>query len=781
MTYRKRRKTERYYSPEELLDLILPYLEYRRDKQAPNGDYLCKCVFHRHNHTDDYKMNVGLKGWYCNSRGKGGGLYELAEHLNVLNFKYKEVSKMLTPEKTYGYADEEGKLLFQVIRKPGKKFLQRQNADGKSVWNLKGVRRVIYHLKEVLESARDGAPVFIPEGEKDVDNVRALGLVATTNPMGAGKWRKEYSECLRGRDLILLPDNDKEGKKHMLKVASICHGIAKSIKIVELPGLGEKEDISDWLEKGNTKEDLLKLVDETPIWVPDEKEAQRIVNESTQKENQATQLINHILKMDTMLFYDQRGNAFAKIKTEQGWEILPIDSLRFRQWVSHTSWRLFGKAIHNETVSTVQNQLEGLSIHEGEMYELNVRNSWHDDAIFTDLDSHKMVRIDKNGWRVEPAIETPLFRWYPHMKSLPEPERGGDPWKVFKYLNMRNKVFRHLYLCYLVAAMVPEIQIPAIVFHGVKGSAKSTMLMVTKRILDPSEVLVRGIAPDQTEFSIAAWQNRMLCFDNLSKMPGWLSNAICRMITGEGHSKRKLYTDEEVTYMKYKGIIGLAGINLVVDKPDLLDRSIIFQAEAISPEERRLESEFWSDFDNNLPFILGGLFKVLSDALRFVQDLKLPQLPRMADFALYGAAVSMALGRTAEAFLDAYNQNIRFQNLTAIEANTVAPVIIPFIADVKEWEGSPTELLKTLDKFRSDCELIVDSTKWPKDPGSLTKKLNEIRPNLEAMGILVKYQRTRFGRLITLKLTDDSTLVELNLVDRSDDDGTSSQGLDGAA
>jgi len=130
---------------------------------------------------------------------------------------------------------------------------------------MKGVNPVPYHLPEVMQAIE---PVLIVEGEKDVDNLRRIGFTATTSPMGAGKWRESYNKYLKGKEVILIPDNDKPGCQHCRNIGHSLWGIAKKIKWLELPDLKEKEDISDWIEKGNTKEKLLQLIEATPDFVP---------------------------------------------------------------------------------------------------------------------------------------------------------------------------------------------------------------------------------------------------------------------------------------------------------------------------------------------------------------------------------------------------------------------------------------------------------------------------------------------------------------------------------
>src|SRR5215471_8124185 len=141
---------------------------------------------------------------------------------------------------SYDYRDEFGNLLYQTVRLEPKGFLQRKPSEaGDWQYKLNGVRRVLYRWPELRDAEPDRS-IAITEGEKDADNLRALGIAATTNAGGAGKWRREYSEALRGRTLVVLPDNDEPGRKHAHQVARSLHGIAASVKIIELPGLPDK-------------------------------------------------------------------------------------------------------------------------------------------------------------------------------------------------------------------------------------------------------------------------------------------------------------------------------------------------------------------------------------------------------------------------------------------------------------------------------------------------------------------------------------------------------------
>lgn len=160
----------------------------------------------------------------------------------------------------YDYRDAKGQLVHQTVRRFPKQFLQRRpDGSGGWIWNLRGIETVLYRLPELL--AMDPAElIFLVEGEKDVDRLRAGGRAATCNPMGAGKWRAEYGEALRGRHVVILPDNDAPGRAHADHVAHALRDQAATIRVVQLPGLDEHGDVSDWLDDGHDLDELQALI-----------------------------------------------------------------------------------------------------------------------------------------------------------------------------------------------------------------------------------------------------------------------------------------------------------------------------------------------------------------------------------------------------------------------------------------------------------------------------------------------------------------------------------------
>jgi putative DNA primase/helicase len=168
---------------------------------------------------------------------------------------------------TYDYLDEDGTLLYQVVRKSPKSFLQRR-PDGRGGWSWKlgDVRRVPYTLPRLIEATGLEKLIVVVEGEKDADRLAATGVVATTNAGGAGKWRPEYSEHLRGAQVVVVPDNDDAGRDHAHAVARSLYGVAAAVRVIELPHLPPKGDVSDWLDAGGTVDELQRLARDTPVW-----------------------------------------------------------------------------------------------------------------------------------------------------------------------------------------------------------------------------------------------------------------------------------------------------------------------------------------------------------------------------------------------------------------------------------------------------------------------------------------------------------------------------------
>jgi predicted P-loop ATPase len=237
----------RHYCAERLPGLKLRGSEWRGPCPIHDGK------------NDSFSVNAESGTWYCHSKcGRGGTLIQLEAELSGSNHaEARAVALQLvgrgqsakirrTPSAIYDYEDEKGTLLFQCVRYEPKAFSQRRpDGRGGHINNLKGVRRVLFRLPTLVSASE----VLVVEGEKDVASLVRLGFVATCNPMGAGKWRPEYSEQLAGKHVVIFPDNDETGKGHATAVGTSLQGKSASVRIASVP-VGK--DVSEWIDQGAT-------------------------------------------------------------------------------------------------------------------------------------------------------------------------------------------------------------------------------------------------------------------------------------------------------------------------------------------------------------------------------------------------------------------------------------------------------------------------------------------------------------------------------------------------
>lgn len=246
--------------------MLDPETAFRDVKPKHGGGWMAKCPAHDDS-TASLSIDPGRNGGWalkCFAGCDNAKIVAAVGRTMADLFPDKPKSAKWNIVTTYRYCDERGQHLYDVHRTSDKEFPQ-QRADGK--WKMHGVRRVVYHLDRL----QGQTTVYIPEGEKDVDRLWSIGLAATCNAGGAGKWKPDYTGQLKaaavGR-VVILPDNDEPGRQHADEIARSCHAAGFHVKVVALPNLPPKGDVSDWLDAGHRKDDLVGLVKATPLYVP---------------------------------------------------------------------------------------------------------------------------------------------------------------------------------------------------------------------------------------------------------------------------------------------------------------------------------------------------------------------------------------------------------------------------------------------------------------------------------------------------------------------------------
>lgn len=643
---------------------------------------------------------------------------------------------------TYDYRTDDGKLLFQVCRTADKRFFQRRpDGDGGWISGLGGVKPVLYRLPEVLQAVQKGETIFIPEGEKDCDNLARLGMVATTNPFGAGKWRNHYSDWLRNAIVVILPDNDEPGQKHAEKVALSLHGKAASAKVLKLPGLTTKGgDVSDWLAVGNTKEELLRLAAEAPQWKPSKHSSKQLSGKETEKtekelrnESQAEALIR-IATTHAFLFHNELKEGFANFLVDDHRETCQVGSRFFCYWLLHRFYEETDKSPNNQALRQALNLLEAKAIFDGPEVKLNLRVAKDKDAIWYDLvnAAWQAVKITPEGWEVvsDPPI---LFRRFKNTAAQVTPRRSGKLDLLRKYINLQEETWILLF-AQIIHAFVPGVPHPVVIFHGDKGAAKSTAQRVIRKLIDPAYRDTMTMPANKNELALMLMTNYAPIFDNLDGLVPWQSDMLCQAATGGGISKRELYTDLDEVIISFLRCPMVNGINQVATRDDLLDRSILVKLERIKKRNRKTESEFWEEFERDRPYIVGAILDALSGALRVYPTVKLTALPRMADYAKWGYAIAEAIGYGGENFLSAYYKNISEAVEEAVTGDVVGAALVEFMEGKMTWKGTATELLRLLEKLPN---VDKKSSDWPKGSNVLSRKINALRSALEEYGIEV--------------------------------------------
>ncbi len=502
--------------------------------------------------------------------------------------------------------------------------------------------------------------------------------------------------------------------------------------------------------------------------------------EEEDKNQSTTDKLISIASERCTLFKDQFNNGFAAIQNgeddeEKSLAVYPIKSKFFKQWLSYEYYKLTAKAPNNESLNSAFNVLLGQAVFKGERIHLYNRVAGNEEKIYYDLtwNNWRIVEITPGGWHIIPH-STPIFRRYEHQKPAVYPDTNakvGDFKRLLNYVPLQEKD-DSLFLVHVLSFFIPNIPHPAVVLYGSQGSGKSTVFQQLRMLVDPSNLEKTAIPKDKKEFIQILAHHYFIPLDNVGSISEEKSDIISRTITGGGISKRQLYTDDDDIIYNFMHCIGINGINVVTTKPDLLDRSILYEFERIPPQQRKEEKKILKEFREDLPLILGGAFTVISNAMNHLLTVRneLNQLPRMADFTVWGEAISRSLGYEPMRFYNSYLNKIKSQNMTALENNVVGELLLEFLKDKDSWQGTANELLNELEDTAELLGLKIGKG-FPKSPNALSRKLNELKVNLIDEGYKITKQRNSRQRLIIIEKTVTTVTSSLNRREMSDDIG----------
>jgi hypothetical protein len=361
----------------------------------------------------------------------------------------------------------------------------------------------------------------------------------------------------------------------------------------------------------------------------------------------------------------------------------------------------------------------------------HLRVGRHQDRIVVDLGTAdgRCVTVGPDGW--ERAGKSPvLFRRSGAMKPLPEPVRDGDGLaRLQALLNTDEEHFR-LLTAWLVACFIPDLPHPILTFRGEQGTGKSYAAKMVIGIIDPSGAPKRTAPRDIKSWATQAFNSWALCLDNVSIIPDWLSDALCRAVTGDGIVDRALYTDDDVVVLEFRRVLAMTTIDAGALAGDLAERLLTIELHTIPDYKRREEAEMDQAYADAHPGILASLFDLLAEVLKVLPDVQLTERPRMADFARVLAAVDQVKGWKT---LESYKATAREAVADVLEGEPFAQAVVALV-DRAGPAGLTVTASELLERVPTPDKL---PKKWPKDSTRAGGQLKRLAPALRTIGIEV--------------------------------------------
>lgn len=581
-----------------------------------------------------------------------------------------------------------------------------------------------------------------------LDNMELLKLEAKINFLSEGYMSDEnkeaYEKWLDDPNTIL---GEGQGRHDALKFKINSYYYKHKDEWLDLTDEQRFQLAWDWhvahCKPAKPREEFDRLVEWT---IENHRETRDALHEKVRverrnKPTQAARVLKASEKLCKELFHDQYKTPYAAVISGDHIESLPLGSKRFKNYICGAYYEQFNSVPNHESITGAISVLKYKAEFKGPMIPLHLRVASSDgnDILYDLTDAGwNTIRVTPEGWNIE---KSPIiFRRYSNQLAqvLPSRKYQDDIFDRFmNLLNIKDNNNKLLLKCYIIALFVPGIQKAILMLHGDQGSAKTTLQELIKTLVDPSCILTLAFPRDTNEFIQELAHNYIAYFDNVSNIPEWVSDILCRAVTGSGFSKRMLFSDDDDIIYNFKRCIGFNGINLAATKADLLDRGLIIQLSKISKDKRRENKEIWAEFEMIRPQLLGYIFDILVKVLATISGVKLTELARMADFAKVCETISRCMGNDPDAFIKAYDRNLQLQTEQILESNIIAPVIVKFMDDKQEWIGSATELLAGMESLAAKMKVNTKSRTWPKGPQILIRRLNEVKATLEEVKIFI--------------------------------------------
>jgi len=534
-----------------------------------------------------------------------------------------------------------------------------------------------------------------------------------------------------------------------------------------------EEILPDFQEKEEKKKDIVnsivtcinKNIDKISEYY---KEYCRLGDDELGSENRLEDILVSLAlspENNERLFKDQYGKPFAAIRLgmDRHIDIMPLSSIKYKRYLAMLCRNNIGCCINDSLVNTAITNISSEAEFNGEVIPLHLRVAWGskanrslEDCIYYSIyDSQgSIVQVSKEGWELILGNDNNipiLFRKYNQQPQV-EPDRNY-PSDIFDQLlnltNVKSPKHRHLLKVYIITTIIPEIDHVILTTYGQKGAAKSFLLELIKKLIDPTKPTLLTLHRNIEQFIQQVNHNYINYYDNVKFIPYWLSDEICKAVTGIGHTKRQHYTDDEDIIYEHKRCLGLNGINVALTESDALDRSISIELKEIEDENRKKEVDLWKGFERIKPQVFGYILDIIVKAMQIRPTLNLQRLSRMADFTEWGEAISQAMGYPPMSFIEIYAENRNELDIVAVNESLVGSLFLKYIHEFEAQYGLITkkqfdlqELYKSLINFAEINDIAIGGRYFPKDASNLVKKLKIVAPNLKSgYGLIIEVGR----------------------------------------
>lgn len=570
-------------------------------------------------------------------------------------------------------------------------------------------------------------PVYIAEGASDTAALLGLGLDAVGVPM-AGQCGAMLAELLAGRHAVIVADADDAGRRGAAKLVRALNKSCASVRIIEPPS-GAK-DVRAAVIAGADRAAFEALAAVAELVASDPGSggdaAEGDDGGESKKPTQSEQLVRLALEL-CRLGQTPKREPFAVLHNGPNVAIrLGGSGGALRDILAREYRRRCGRVVNSTAYADAIAAIRGEAM-DADPEPTYLRVAPHGGGIVLDLGTTDgaAVVVDATGWKVVDRSPV-LFTRTALTGALPKPTRGGDLADLRSLLNVTDETWPVL-LGWLVAAVLPDMPHPVLMLGGQQGAGKTTAARFLCGLFDPSDAPTRSQPRDPETWAISIANGWTAVIDNVSSIAEWWSDALCKAVTGDGWVRRTLYTDGDVSVLSFRRVIVLTSIDAGALRGDLGERLVLVDLLPIPPERRMTERALDATYAALRPELLGALLDLVVKVLAGLDTVKVPTLPRMADFARVLAAMDAAIGTDA---LRLYGEQGKRIAGEVLDADPVGEAVARFMASRREWSGKMADLLGLIRPDEAGRE-------WPKHGRGLGARLRRLAPALDAQGVRV--------------------------------------------